>query len=219
MRKDKHKAFQLRKNGKSYKEINRLLKISLGTLSEWFKKEEWSRIIKEQKIAETKRVNSKRLRKINLTRKRKLEVLYKEMRMEAQREFVLFKKSFLFATAIALYWGEGDNSRSTGIVRISNTDFAVIKIFSDFLVKFCDVDKKKIRIWLLLYPNLDEQECKQKWIKKTKIPAENFYKTQVIKGKHKTKRLPYGVGNIIISNKCLKEKILEWIKLSRLELK
>jgi len=219
MRKDKNKAIQLRRSGKSYKEINKILGISPGTLSAWFNKEVWSRDIKELRIKEAKEVNSKRIHKMNSARKKKLDILYKQTRTEAQKEFVLFKKSLLFATAISLYWGEGDKSRSTGIVRISNTDFAVIKIFVDFLVKFCKTDKEKIKIWLLLYPDLGEKKCKQKWIRETGMPAKSFYKTQIIEGRHKTKRLPYGVGNIIISNKCLKEKVLEWIKLTKEELK
>jgi len=217
MRKDKIKAFQLRKQGKSYNKINKILGISKSTLSVWFKNEDWSFVIKAKIIEKTKSRNMERIKKMNLARKNRLEILYEETRIEAKNEFKLFKKDPFFISGIMLYWGEGDKSKNSGIVRISNIDFPIIKIFFNFLIKFCKIDKEKIKFWLLLYPDNNEKECKMKWNKKTGIPLNNFYKTQVIKGRHKTKRLIYGVGNIIISNKCLKEKILEWIRLSEEE--
>lgn len=217
MRKDKIKAFQLRKQGKSYNEINEILGISKSTLSAWFKGERWSFVIKNEIIKKTKIRNIDRMKKMNLARKDRLNILYKEARAEAKNEFKLFKKDPLFISGIMLYLGEGDKSRNSGIVRISNVDFPIIKIFFIFLIKFCKIDKDKIKFWLLLYSDNDEKECKVKWNKETGIPLNNFYKTQVIKGRHKTKRLIYGVGNIIISNKRLKEKILEWIRLSEEE--
>ena len=46
MRKDKGSAFEMRRLGKSYQEIQRALNISKSTLSEWFQVLEWSENIK-----------------------------------------------------------------------------------------------------------------------------------------------------------------------------
>ena len=112
-----------------------------------------------------------------------------------------------------LYLGEGDKTNANNLVRIANIDFYVLKIFLKFLVSFCGVSKNKIRFWVLLYPDLDLKECEGKWQKELNFNKENFYKAQRIKGRHKTKRLIYGVGNIILGNKRLKIKILKWIDL------
>jgi hypothetical protein len=47
MRKDKEQATELRKSGKSYVEIEALLKVPRSTLSVWFGTQGWSQKIRE----------------------------------------------------------------------------------------------------------------------------------------------------------------------------
>jgi hypothetical protein len=88
-----------------------------------------------------------------------------------------------------------------------------LRIFIKFLSNFCGIDKNKIKFWLLCYPDHNKKECEEWWSKNLNLPLEKFYKAQVIQGKHKSKRLPYGVGNITIGGKVLKIKVLRWIEL------
>jgi len=48
MKKDKEKAVFLRKQGKSYKQIQQELGIATSTLAGWFKNEPWSQEIKNR---------------------------------------------------------------------------------------------------------------------------------------------------------------------------
>ena len=53
------------------------------------------------------------------------------------------------------------------------------------------------------------------WSNILKIKRENFYKTQVIVGKEKVRRLQYGVGMSIICSTVLKKKMLVWLSLAQ----
>lgn len=45
----------------------------------------------------------------------------------------------------------------------------------------------------------------------------NFIKPTIINGRHKTRRLAYGVCTVSITNKYLKRKLLTWIDLYKKE--
>ncbi len=75
------------------------------------------------------------------------------------------------------------------------------------------ISKEKIRIYVLIYPDLNPDECKNFWIKQSGLPDKNFNRCVVIQGRHKTRRLPYGVCNINVSSTYLKEKMFVWLTL------
>ena len=207
MKKEKLEALNLRKKGKSYSEINKLLGVPKGTLSYWFKNIEWSHDISKRNTNTSRVKNSERIKRLNKIRSYKLEKSYQEAKIEATKEYKEYKNHPVFIAGLMLYLGEGDKTNANNLVRIANIDFSVLKIFLKFLILFCSVDKNKIRFWVLLYPDLDLKKCEEKWQKELSLNKENFYKAQRIKGRHKTKRLIYGVGNIILGDKRLKMKI------------
>lgn len=109
-----------------------------------------------------------------------------------------------------LYWGEGDN-KPRGEVRLANIDSRMIKIFFKFLHKICRVPTEKIYLRLILYPDLQDEKCKKYWSKKTGVPLTQFTKSQIIYGKHPTKRLENGICIIgVRASGGLKEKIITW---------
>lgn len=210
----KEKAIELRKSGSSYNEITRETGISKGMLSYWFSKEKWS----EDVFVKNKQINLKESRdRLLILNKIKLESLqekYLLIKEEAAVEFENFKNDPLFVAALMLYLGEGDKSDISHNLRIANIDPSVLQIFIRFILTYCHKTKQDIRFWVLCYPDLDIQSCESWWIEKLGLSKENLYKTQVIQGKHKTKRLRYGVGNIIIPKKALRVKVLKWIELA-----
>lgn len=210
MRNDKDKAFTLRKNGYTYSYISKELNIPKGTLSDWFQHHPWSEEIKEKN---SRASAVKNIRILNEKITKKLKEKYKNAEAEAETEFKRHKNNPLFISGLMLYMGEGDKKRGDGIIRISNIDPGVLKIFALFLKRFLFVKQEKIKFWILLYPDLNEKICKIWWKNRLQIEDKSFYKNQIIQGKHKKKRLQYGVGNIILSNKFLKTKLLKWIDL------
>ena len=213
MKSKKDLAIELRRLKKSYNEISVELSVSKGTLSGWFKDEEWSECIRielNRKIQEGSKERIAALAKIN---KKRWEAWREEFRVEARYEYPTLKHNLLFSSGLCLYWGEGDSVVSNGMVRLANRDPRMLIVFRRFLQEICSVSIEKIKLWLLLYPDNDEEECKRYWSRTVGIPITQFQKTQRIDGKHPNNRLKYGMCTIYLSSRGLKEKMKVWIDL------
>ena len=134
-------------------------------------------------------------------------------RQEAKRDYPHLKKNPLFLAAIMLYWAEGDSKIENCSVRLTNTDPQMIRIFTHFLRKICGVPNERMRVYIILYPDLNEKTCRNYWSKVSGISYNQFIKTQFIKGSHPTKRLSHGICMIHTGSRQLKEKIYVWLKL------
>lgn len=209
----KQKAIGLRKNGRSYNAITKETGISKGMLSYWFSKFDWSETALMQNVTRNREESRKRFLLMNKQKSFDLREKYNLVEKQATKEFELYKNNPLFVASLMLYLGEGDKSVIGHATRIGNIDSNVLKIFIKFLIMFCNIPKDKIKFWLLAYPDLNINNCVNWWLKELDLSKDNLYKTQVIQGRHKTKKLLYGVGNIIIGGKSLKIKILKWIDL------
>lgn len=208
MRTDKEIAFELRKQGKSYKQIHVQLGMSVSTLSNWFKNVDFSEEIKRSVTAEAQKLNTTRLQSLNKARGDLLAAHYAQAEIEAKKELSENISNPLFISSIVAYWGEGDKSTGS-IVRLANTDPQMIKMFRRFLLDFCLVPKEKLRGALYIYEDLDDETCKQYWTKTTGLV--HYHKTMVLPSRHKTKKLPYGTCTVLVSNTYLKKKLLFWI--------
>lgn len=215
MRQDKQFVFELRKQGKSYREIQLELGISRSTLCDWFKNIEWSKHIKHKNNDNNVALSKERLEKLNHGRKIKLDLYYQNAEQEAEIEFELFKNEPLFIAGLMIYAGEGDK-RNRNNTRVSNSEFYLHQITIKFAEKYLGIERKMIKFGLLLYPDNDIKECVNIWQKELGISINNFHKVHTIQGKETKRRLQYGVGSSIISSKVvIKKKILVWLELSK----
>jgi hypothetical protein len=212
MRKDKEAAFSLRKEGKSYRQIRKRLKIPLATLSGWFKDVDWSGEMRARLTEAAAKESSVKLRELNRERGRNLEKAYEEARTEAEEEFEILKYNPLFIAGVMLYWGEGDKP-TNGQTRLSNADPLLIKLYVEFLRKACRIPEEKIKASVLIYPDIDEQSNRRFWSFATGIPLTRFTKSVLIQGKHKTRRLSNGVCSVLVLSTYFKVKVLTWMKL------
>lgn len=212
MRKDKEKAVELRRQNKSYREINRILGVPKSTLAEWFKNDKRSTRIKALLNEKNLKESSKRIRNVIKANKAKWSLYYKEAQQEARGEFHTLRTNPLFTAGLMLYWGEGDN-KGRSAIRITNTDHRMISLYVRFLEKILKIDKSKLRVGLILYPDLEVKRCMDFWSRATGIPLSQFHKPQFIKGHHPTTRLLNGICMVNFSNSYLKEKVLTWIDL------
>ena len=219
MRNDQHLAINLRKKGASYNFIRKELGIPKSTLHYWFRDLQWSQVIKNELTKKAQRQATKRLRAVIQAQKKRWENQRKQYRGDARKEFSILKLNPLFLAGLMLYWGEGDSKIKNCVVKLANTDPEMIKIFSLFLQRICQVSKEEIKISLILYPDLNDEKCKIFWSKTSNIPIKQFVKTQFIEGRHPTKRLSYGICMIYHSSRKLKEKIFTWLRLYQNELK
>ncbi len=217
MRNDKEKAIELRKLGKSYKQIKAELQIPLGTLSEWFSGEDWSERIKKKLVETSKVTSTARLVALDKIRGQHLERVYAEAREEAKAELETLKYNPLFIAGLMLYWGEGDR-KTKQQVRLNNSDPELIRLFVVFLENVCRIPSEKIRANVLIYPDIDEASNRRFWSFASGISLGRFTKSIRIQGRHKTARLRYGVCNIVVSSTYFKVKMMEWLKLLPKEL-
>ena len=217
MRKDKEIAFKMRKNGKSYGEICATLKIPKATLSGWFSKIDWSNDIAKKLAAAVQKQHTVRLIELDRIRGAHLKRIYEEAREEARVEFEELKYNPLFIAGLMLYWGEGDKLTKYS-TKIANTDPDLIRLYVFFLRNACRIPEEKIKAHLLIYPDLDAEKCKRYWAHESGVDPNRFFKTTTIEGKHKVRRIRYGVCMIGISSTYFKVKMLEWLKLLPREL-
>jgi hypothetical protein len=137
---------------------------------------------------------------------------YLAAEQEAATTFPALLQNPLFIAGLALYWGEGDKVSKYNI-RIANTDPDVIRIFRCFLEEILSIPRTRVKSWLLLYPDLNEKDCKQFWVQESGLLPENFNKSIVIRGKGTSKPLSNGVCYTGISSILIKKKMLVWLHL------
>ncbi len=213
MRNDKENAFALRAKGRSFNEISDALSVPKSTLSHWFKNDHRSAILTTINRTKMQQVHTARLKKMNEARAVKLKLHYENAVAEAQQEYKKYRHDPLFVAGLMLYAGEGDKGVNGKMIRIANVDSGILRVFMTFSRKYLRIPMKNIKFWMLLYPNLDEAFCREKWKSELSLSEENFYKTQVIQGRSLKRKLLYGVGNITITGKYNRVKLIEWIRL------
>ena len=217
MRGDKNAATKMRREGRSYSEIRNALRIPKATLSDWFSKINWSKKLKVELAHAAQTESTRRMIALDAVRGKHLARAYAEARREARAEFERLKYNPLFIAGLMLYWGEGDK-RTRGQVRLANTDPELIRLFVYFLRNACRIPAEKIKASVLIYPDLNAEKCREYWSRRSRIKIRNFHSCVVISGRHKTRRLSYGVCSTFVMSTYFKEKILEWLRLMPHEL-
>ena len=210
-------AVSFRRQGFTYTEIAKICNVSVSTVSNWLRHEPFSQIVARDNIAKATTANTKRLALINKARNTERKSQYIEIVRLAEIEYKNYCHSTLFMAGLMLYVSQGD-SQNPRLIRLSDSRPELHRIFIRFLTTYVGVEKRSIRFWLLLYPDLDEVTCMKHWCKKTGLNAGQFYKNQVIVGRSAKKTLHFGVGNTIIGSTLLKKKLDRWIELATKEL-
>lgn len=216
MRSDFQKAYQLRLKGHSYGEIKKALGIPKSTLSSWFKDLELPP--EAQKLLEEKgRVAQEQLMEFNRRRTKFIQVENKEIRKKAVKEINSLTKRELLLVGATLYWGEGWKSERSnkGSIEIANSNPHFIALSLRFFKEILGVLNEKLRVSLLLHPNIDVQTAVRFWSEVTGIPKERFTVTNQVSRASKRKRphrsLPYGTLRLRVHNRRKFFKIKGWI--------
>ena len=210
-------ALQFRKRGFTLEEIARICEVSKSTISKWLKNNTNSAEITKQNKRRAGQENAKRLQLMSKARTKERQYRYKEVEQSAEVEFKHYKKNPLFVAGLVTYLSIGDMADKRSI-RLTTARMVAHKTFISFAVEYLGAPKNKIKLWLLLYPDHDEEVCMKKWHKATSLPYAQFHKNQIIKSNPKRKTLHHGVGNTIIGSTVLKRKLIRWIELMQKEL-
>jgi hypothetical protein len=216
MRQDKERIFQLRREGRTYREIQRDTGVSRATLSLWFRDQEWSKHLSLEHSKKNLGASKERMDRMNMVRKLKLQYKYALVEKEAEKEYQEYKKQTLFWAGLMLYAGEGDK-RTKHQIRLSNSESYIHKIFVIFACKYMGFLEKDFRYSLVIYPDNNQENTLSWWLKELNTKENQFYKTIIIKGKESVKRLQYGTCISIISSTAQKKKLLKWLSLAQKE--
>lgn len=121
----------------------------------------------------------------------------------------------LFGMGIGLYWGEG-NKLNKNVVRLGNSDPALLKIFINFLIKFFNIDKRDLKYHVHIFSDIPTEVALAFWKKQMEAKDKQFYKpTITISRKLGTyrKKSEYGVLTVYYANTKLRNKLISLLPL------
>lgn len=206
---EKFKATKLRKQGKSYNEIRKKVKVSKSSLSLWLRDIKLTQEQEKRLYVERKQRNAYRLAKFN--QQKRIERTQKIIE-KAKREVLLKLKNPLFLSGLMLYWAEGDKSKEREAVKFTNSDPIMIAYIMKWFREICKVPENKFKICLHIHKLHCRKDMQKYWSKITRIPTPQFYKTQVkpTSLKQRKNKLYNGTCAVAIYNKDLFRKIEGW---------
>lgn len=204
----KKSAQRLRKQGKSYGEIKRMLGVSKSTLSFWLKDvllspEHRSRLYTKQIQILSLGPKSQKER-----RAKEIERIIKEANKEI--EMPLSKQTLLLMGA-ALYWAEGSKGNR---FQVTNSDPVLIAFMIRWIKEIFGITAKDLKAKLNIYPQQNDLFIQKFWSNLTGIPLQNFLKSYVkpMSTGYKKNNLYYGTIRIEVpksSNMC--HRTFGWI--------
>lgn len=208
----RNKAIELRKQGTSMREIQKLLTVSKSSVSRWVQDVVLTddQVIKLYANKKTGGLKGNYVASQNKIARRKL--LTKELLDKGIMEVGHLSKRDRFIAGIALYFGEGDKTDKS--IGFTNSDSRSIDFMSKWLREFCKIDESKFRGKLYIHDTLDEHSAKTYWSKLTCIPLEQFTKSTIVPHNSERRRksiLPHGVFKIVINDINLHRKMMGWI--------
>ncbi|MDP3883282.1 MAG: hypothetical protein Q8Q48_04510 [Candidatus Staskawiczbacteria bacterium] len=205
----KNSAIKLRREGKSYRDIESILSVNRSTLSGWLKN---IVLTKDQK----NKLHNNWLNSLVVARKK--AVLWhnkgrNERREKAKKEveeFILnidLDKNIQEIILAAFYLAEGGKTENNFALANSNPEF--LKSVATLLRNVFILDESKFRCCLHLRKDQDDQVLKNFWSEHLNIPKSKFLKTQFDKRTIKKTYDHYkGVCVLIYYDMALQRRIL-----------
>lgn len=177
----KEKVIKLRKQGKTYLEIQKVLKRNMPKSNLSY----WCRNIPlpgnyQRKIEEYNKFNLNKARKIALiVNKNKREKYLKSVASRNKHLPIIFKnKNVAKISAALLYLAEGQK-RKRGSLMFGNSDPFIIDLFLH-LLRYCyNIDETKFRCTLQCRADQNIKKLERFWSQVTKISLSQFYKARI----------------------------------------
>ena len=178
----KEKVIKLRKKGKTYLEIQKILKVSIpkSTLSYWCSKVELSKRYQD-KIRKIVLNNAQKGREVALVvnRIKRKKYLQSVTNRNKYLTAALKNKDTAKIALAMLYLGEGAKNYKRGSIMFGNSDPFIINLFL-YLLRHCyDINESKFRCTLLCRADQNIKKLEKFWSQITKIPSSRFYKARI----------------------------------------
>jgi len=219
---EKNIARQLRIEGKSIKQIAKIVGVSQSSVSVWVRD---INLTEEQK-EELKRKRSYNIKKVGEIHSKKYLELRKSYQLKGKNKVKECNKKYI--AGIMLYWAEGLKGRN--VVQFSNSDVGMMKYFVDFLCEECGVLKEEMKIHIHCYINngKSKEEIEKYWLEELMLQNNSLGKTIIEYPKEdrgkKQGKLVYGTCNLNVCKTSLVQEFYgaiqefagvnhnEWIK-------
>ena len=177
----KQKAIDLRKTGKTYGEIRKIIgkPISKSTLSCWFQGLIIpAAVLKRMNRRITKKIKKAREKALIVNRVKREEYIL-QVRSRVNHLPPKLKDKDVAKIALAmLYFGEGSRIKR-GSLMFGNSDPLLIGLFLN-LLRYCyNIDESKFRCTLQGRADQNIKQLERFWFKTTKIPLLQFYKARI----------------------------------------
>lgn len=177
----KKKVISLRKEGRTYSEINRILKTNIpkSTLSVW---SAHANLSDSEKVRIEKAIltNSQKGRLNALANNRvKRERYFLDIHERIKHlKNILHDKNVAKIALSMLYLGEGSKTQK-GSLLFCNSDPGIINLFLRLFRYLYIIDESKFRCTLQCRADQDIKGLEKFWSRITEIPASKFYKAQI----------------------------------------
>lgn len=212
---DKTQAIQLRRKGKSYNEISRLLVVPKSTLSVWFRDLRLSKVDRQRLMTRAQQHWAENIIRYNKSRAQEARRKTQHAISSAAKEISTLSPRELWLMGLALYWAEGGKTDRWRL-RFSNTDPSMIRLMMRFSRKVCRVTQDKFSAQIQLHPHVSETQAKHFWSQATGIPYQQFIRSQRVvsrgsNGKRPSRRSPYGTLHILVTGVEARNRVMGWI--------
>ncbi|MCA9366321.1 helix-turn-helix domain-containing protein [Candidatus Kaiserbacteria bacterium] len=185
---DRAKAIALRRQGKSYKEIQAKVAVSKGTLSKWLsnlplsKREEKFLHERSQVLQDNGRLKTALLNREKNERRRDL------IRVKARADFERYKDDPFFVLGLALYWAEG--AKKNNYFSFINSDVSMVRIMMVWTTTYLPIEPVDFKFRLYIHKPYANEKCEVFWSRNCAIPMSQFQKTSYKPTPHTVKKNP-----------------------------
>lgn len=202
---ERQKALDLRKQGKSYSQIKKEIDVSKSTLSYWLREYPLSR----ERIRLLRDLSEVRIEKYRKTMRRKKEERLLRFYEEEKKRLLPLTKRELLIAGLFLYWGEGVKGFHTRI-GLNNTDPKVVKFYLHWMNKALGIPREKIKVYLHLYSDMNiEKEREVTGVESLTYPLINSINLTLKRARGEewsTKGLDMGLADYIFTTQGLKRE-------------
>ncbi|MBI3366317.1 helix-turn-helix domain-containing protein [Candidatus Roizmanbacteria bacterium] len=203
---ERKRVIELRKEGKTYSEIRKIVRVSKSSLSLWLK----SYPLSKNQLLRVGKIKYRAIEKfretMRLKRKKRLDYYYKEIR----RNLLPFSRKELFIAGLFLYWGEG-NKASRNTISINNTDPSVLKFTRYWYTDALGIVEGDMKVYLHLYKDMKIMDEINYWSKQLHVPKNQFIRPYIKESRKSDidhKGFGHGTCALVAHNTVIKEKIL-----------
>ena len=196
----------MREAGSSYSQIKEQLNVSKSTLSLWLR----DMPLDEKRLRGLRDFSAVRIEKFRESMRRKREARLATVRTQVAEDIGCLSQRELLLAGLFLYWGEGTKT-AVANTSVSNTDPVMLNFFIEWL-EVLGVPKKKLRIYVHLYADMDVKKELKYWSKTLGLPLSAFRKPYIKDSKRSglsyPQRFTHGTCNVIYNNRDVSEYVM-----------